>query len=134
MDLYIKIRTFLKLSDGIGVDMFDWPKFFLCPEMHLRKKYGWFNFGIHHPPHSVYIFKKLTKFPHFGLNQRISKKPFLPQLMLLQGIGHMALPHTIQLPNLCFDRQIETLNNLLLSALRPIFDEKLGILDRASRH
>ena len=132
--LYIKIRTFLKLCDGIGVDIFDWPKFFLLPEMHLRKKYERFNFGIHHLPRSVYIFKKLTKFPHFELKQRISKKPFLRPLMVLEGIGYMALPHTIQQPILCLDRQNETLSNLLLAALRPLFDEKLGIFDLGKRH
>ena len=78
--------------------------------------------------------KKLTKFPHFHLTERISNKPFLGQLMLLKGIGHMALPHTIRQPILCLDRQIETLSILLLAALRRIFDEKLGITDLASGH
>ena len=80
------------------------------------------------------MFKKLTKFPHFQLTERISNKPFLGQLMLLEGIGLMALPYTIRQPILCLDRQNETLSILLLPALKPIFDEKLGILDLASRH
>ena len=54
--------------------------------------------------------------------------------MVREGIGYMAWPHTIQQPILCLDRQNETLSNLLLAALRPIFDEKLGISDLASSH
>ena len=109
------------------------PKFFLLPEMHLQKKYGPFNFGIHRQPRSGYMFKKLTKFRHSQLTERISNKPFLGQLMLLEGIGLMALPYTIRQPILCLDRQNETLSIPLLQALKPIFDEKLGILDLASR-
>ena len=102
--------------------------------MHLQNKHGGFDLGIHHPHRSAYIFKKLTKFRHFQLTERISKKPFLGQLMLREGIGHMALPHTIQQPNLCSDRKNETLSILLLPTLRPIFDEKLRIVDLASGH
>ena len=102
--------------------------------MHLQNKHGGFDLGIHHPHRSAYIFKKLTKFRHFQLTERISKKPFLGQLMLREGIGHMALPHTIQQPNLCSDRKNETLSILLLPTLRPNFDEKLRILDLASGH
>ena len=114
--------------------MFDRIKFGFLLQMHLRKKYGWFNFGIHHPHHSVQIFKKLTKFPHFGLMQRISYKPFLGQLMVLETIAPMALPLTIPQPILCLDRQNQVLSILSLTALRAIFDEKLGILDLGSSH
>ena len=110
------------------------PKFFLWPEIHLQNKYGVFDLGIHHPLRSAYIFKKLTKFPHFGLTKRISKKPFLGQLMLREGIDHTALPHLIQQANLRLDRQNQTVSIVSLSALMPIFDEKLGILDLASSH
>ena len=110
------------------------PKFFFLPEIHLQKKNVRFNFGIHHPHRSAYILKKLTKFPHFGLTKRISKKPFLGQLMLPEGIDHTALPHPIQQANLRLDRPNETVSIVSLSALMPIFDEKLGILDLASSH
>ena len=66
--------------------------------------------------------------------QRISYKPFLGQLMVLETIAPMALPLTIPQPILCLDRQNETLSNLLLAALRPVFDEKLGIFDLGKRH
>ena len=80
------------------------------------------------------MFKKLKKFPHFHVTQRMSKKPFLGQLMLREGIGHTALPHLIQQANLRLDRPNETVSIVSLSALMPIFDEKLGILDLASSH
>ena len=102
--------------------------------MHLQNKHGGFDLGIHHPHRSAYIFKKQTKFPHFGLTQRISKKRFLGHLILREGIDHTALPHLIQQENLRLGRPNETVSIVSLSALMPIFDEKMGILDLASSH
>ena len=54
--------------------------------------------------------------------------------MLREGIDHTALPHPIQQANLRLDRPNETVSIVSLSALMPIFDEKLGILVLPSSH